>query len=64
MPLQRPLAASCVPAQAPTRNRHLQAIQPYLDAGFDETNVQQIGPDEETSSKPRQTRYSPNWSCR
>jgi G6PDH family F420-dependent oxidoreductase len=34
-------------ACGPDPQRHLQAIQPYLDARFDEIYVQQIGPDQE-----------------
>ncbi|MBV9921686.1 MAG: TIGR03557 family F420-dependent LLM class oxidoreductase [Pseudonocardia sp.] len=48
-------ASSLVPPDAvagqfacgPDPERHLAAIQPYLDAGFDEIYVQQIGPDQD-----------------
>ncbi len=48
-------ASSLVPRESvaeqmacgPDPERHLAAIQPYLDASFDEIYVQQIGPDQE-----------------
>jgi G6PDH family F420-dependent oxidoreductase len=48
-------ASSLVPRDAvagqfacgPDPERHLAAVQPYLDAGFDEIYVQQIGPDQD-----------------
>src|SRR5690242_17738349 len=48
-------AASLVPrdqvaeqfACGPDPERHIAAAQPYVDAGFDEIYVQQIGPDQE-----------------
>lgn len=44
------VAREAVAAQiacGPDPERHLAALQPYLDAGFDEIYVQQIGPDQE-----------------
>ena len=48
-------ASALVPREAvaeqiacgPDPEHHLAALQPYLDAGFDEIYVQQIGPDQE-----------------
>ena len=31
----------------PDPERHLEAIQEYIDAGYDEVYVQQIGPEQE-----------------
>jgi G6PDH family F420-dependent oxidoreductase len=33
-------------ACGPDPERHLQGIQPYIDAGFDEVHVNQVGPDQ------------------
>ena len=51
-------------ACGPDPERHLKAITKYLDAGFDEVYINQIGPEQEGSSTSTSANCTPSWECK
>ena len=43
--------------------KHVKAISAFLNAGFDQVHVNQIGPDQEGSSIFTSPNSAPGWTC-